>query len=438
MAVRAVKEDEQMPWRKFKQKKGKHGLIINVAPGVKVRQDARGKWLLCIEKGGVRKNITFGVGRDALKKAIEAGEIIARELGGIIPAGQRSETESKAPFFRNYSKQWHEGLAGRVSFFTIERYEEIRRLHILTDEVFQNVRIDEINRKQIKDFLRRLEKIRSASMVEATYSVLSGIFEEAIDDEYIDVNPVRGLLGKVLPSKAKRKNSAPDPFTMSERDRFLAKAEEICTKPLWLFLLVLAFTGLRLGEALALRLRHIDFAGKTLTVSETFKRGRFGSTKTGRTRKVDLPELLVAALREYAVRRRNEMLKSGSGEEADLLFPDSDKGNRQPYSQRKIQTTLKKVCKLAGLRVRNPHDLRHTYATILLMAHQSPAYVQRQLGHSSIKTTVDIYGHWISGEGRGGLDEALGGKVERKRDAKRIFSHIEKTKSCNLLRLQQS
>ena len=79
---------------------------------------------------------------------------------------------------------------------------------------------------------------------------------------------------------------------------------------------------------------------------------------------------------------------------------------------------------MAGLRVRNPHDLRHTYATILLMAHQSPAYVQKQLGHSSIKTTVDIYGYWISGEGRGGLEEALGGKVERKNDAKCIFLHI--------------
>ncbi|MGB6970838.1 MAG: tyrosine-type recombinase/integrase [Desulfobulbales bacterium] len=143
-------------------------------------------------------------------------------------------------------------------------------------------------------------------------------------------------------------------------------------------------------------------------------------------------------LREYAVQLRNEMLKRGSGEETALLFPDPGILNRQPYSQRKIQTILKKVCKLAGLRVRNPHDLRHTYATILLMAHQSPAYVQRQLGHSSIKTTVDIYGHWISGEGRGGLDEALGGKVERKKDAKCIFPHIGKTKSCNLLRLQQS
>lgn len=437
MAARAVKEVEQMPWRKFKQKKGKHGPIYNVATGVKVRMDARDNWLMCIEKGGKRYNKTFGVGRDALKKAIEAAEMIAKEFGGIVP-GSRQESGSKAPYFEEYSEQWLKGLEGRLSDFTIERYEEIRRLRILPDEVFQNVRIDEITRKDNKDFLRRLKKIRSASMVEATYSVLGGIFEEAIDDEYIDVNPVRGLLSKVLPSKAKRSKSVSDPFSMDERDRFLAKAEEICTRPLWLILLVLAFTGLRLGEALALRLRHIDFAGKTLTVSETFKRGRFGGTKSGKMRKVDLPDLLVGELREYTVRLRNEMLQSGSGEETDLLFPDPDLRNRKPYSQRKIQTTVKKVCKLAGLRVRNPHDLRHTYATILLMAHQSPAYVQKQLGHSSIKTTVDIYGHWISGEGRGGLDEALGGKIERKRDAKRIFSHIEKTKSCNLLRLQQS
>jgi len=144
----------------------------------------------------------------------------------------------------------------------------------------------------------------------------------------------------------------------------------------------------------------------------------------------------VTELREYAVQLRNEMLKRCSGEETAQLFPDPGILNRQPYSQRKIQTILKKVCKLAGLRVRNPHDLRHTYATSLLMAHQSPAYVQRQLGHSSIKPTVDIYGYWISGEGRGGLDDALGGLVERKRDKECIFSHIEKRKSCNHLRLQ--
>ena len=427
-----------MPRRKHKQKQGKHGPIIKVAAGVIVRQDARGKILLCINKGGKRYNKTFGVGRDALDEAIEAAELIAEKLDGIKPVESMPVGESKAPYFKDFCDQWHNGLVGRLKDFTIERYDEILRLKVFTDKTFQNKRIDQITRKLIKDFLRRLLKKRSASMVETTYSVLSGIFEEAIDDGYIEVNPVRGLLGKVLPAKAKRRKSLPDPFTRDERDWFLAKAQEICTRPLWVILLIMAFTGLRLGEALALRLRHIDFAGKTLTVSETFKRDRFGSTKTGKIRKVDIPVLLVDILRDYAVRLRNEMLRNGNSEENDLLFPDPELRNRKPYSQRKIQSTVKKVCKLAGLRVRNPHDLRHTYATILLMEHLSPAYVQKQLGHSSIKTTVDIYGHWISGEGRGGLDDALGGKIERKKDEKCILLHMGNKKSCNHLRLQQS
>jgi integrase len=82
-----------------------------------------------------------------------------------------------------------------------------------------------------------------------------------------------------------------------------------------------------------------------------------------------------------------------------------------PRSQRDFQCELKRVCKAAGLEVRNPHDLRHTYATNLLMAGMSPAYVQRQLGHSSISNTVDIYGDWVPGEGRAGLEAALAGAV---------------------------
>ncbi len=67
----------------------------------------------------------------------------------------------------------------------------------------------------------------------------------------------------------------------------------------------------------------------------------------------------------------------------------------------------------ARLRTRNPHDLRHTYATMLLMDHYSPAYVQKQLGHSSISITVDIYGHWIPGEGKKDLVKTLRGPKAR-------------------------
>jgi integrase len=82
---------------------------------------------------------------------------------------------------------------------------------------------------------------------------------------------------------------------------------------------------------------------------------------------------------------------------------------RCPFSQRDAQCELRRACKAAGLEARPPRDLRHTYATILLMAGVCPAYVQKQLGHSSISMTVDVYRHWVPGDGRAGLEAALAG-----------------------------
>ena len=59
-----------------------------------------------------------------------------------------------------------------------------------------------------------------------------------------------------------------------------------------------------------------------------------------------------------------------------------------------------KACEKAGIRRRNLHATRHTFASILLMHGESPAYVKDQLGHSSIKMTVDVYGHFIPGANR--------------------------------------
>ena len=66
---------------------------------------------------------------------------------------------------------------------------------------------------------------------------------------------------------------------------------------------------------------------------------------------------------------------------------------------------MKRVCRGAGLLVRNPHDLRHTSATTLLMAHQSAASVKEQLGHNSIAITVDIYGSGF--RRKGGTDSKI-------------------------------
>ena len=146
---------------------------------------------------------------------------------------------------------------------------------------------------------------------------------------------------------------------------------------------------------------------------------------------MDLPRFLVDDLTSYCRHLKKESLKQGRAGQIDLLFTDPTTNHRWPYSQRKVQMLVKRVCRSAGLKIRNPHDLRHTYASLLLTAHQSPGYVQRQLGHSSISITMDIYCHWIPGEGRNGLEDALGGgttdaAVPNRGESSHIFPYIKK------------
>ena len=73
---------------------------------------------------------------------------------------------------------------------------------------------------------------------------------------------------------------------------------------------------------------------------------------------------------------------------------------------------MTRIVKRAGLPHFTPHDLRHTFASLLLQRGESPKYVQQQLGHASLSMTTDLYGQWLRAEpirgGVGALDEALG------------------------------
>ena len=209
---------------------------------------------------------------------------------------------------------------------------------------------------------------------------------------------------------------------------FVEQSQRICSWSEHLVLIVMAYAGLRLGGVLAIRLSHFDVDKMACYVTENYKLKRFIKPKFGKTRIVNLPAFLVDELTEYIRHLQKDNLRQGRGAMVELLFVDSKEKGLWPFSQRKVQGLVKKVCKAAGLGIRNPHDLRHTYATLLLMAHQSPGYVQKQLGHSSISITMDIYCHWIPGEGRQGLEAALGGAdfVPNRVRNSHIFAYMKK------------
>jgi len=398
-----------MPWRKYSPRRGKFGPIYFIAKGVQVRQDSRKKWTVFIEKMGKRINKTIGPGREGLVKAIRAAEVISDRIESTDFVQVDGQPEKSELTFSDYSQEWLELNAKRWDERTHERYEEIIRLHIKPYAGFDKP-ISRVGRNDIKDFLRSLYKKRSPATVEVVHAVISGIFNEAIDDNKLGANPAAGLLKKILPPKQQRNVKDADPFTREERDLFIAQAESSCTPAEQLMLKVMVHAGLRLGEMLAMRAGSLDLTKHTYLVAESYKLKRFSKPKFGKTRFVDLPGFLVTELYEYLAYCKKENLRGGKGAKIDLLFFDPKETGEWPYSQRKVQDLIKRVCKACGLRRRNPHDFRHTYATIMLMAHQSPGYVQKQLGHSSISITIDIYCHWIPGEGRKGIEEALMGE----------------------------
>ncbi len=110
----------------------------------------------------------------------------------------------------------------------------------------------------------------------------------------------------------------------------------------------------------------------------------------------------VAALQQMLADRRKEWFKAGKGDIPALVFITEDGMMLDGANLRKVMT---RALKAAGLPPHfTPHCLRHTFASLLLQRGESPAYVQRQLGHASIQLTVDTYGKWLPMGNKGAVD----------------------------------
>lgn len=168
------------------------------------------------------------------------------------------------------------------------------------------------------------------------------------------------------------------------------------------FVLCLARTGLRLGEAIALRWGDVDFAGRFIEVCRSWSNHRLDTPKSGKTRRVDMSLQLTETLRALLLERKKDTLRKGWGEVPEWVFLNDDGTHLYPQNFRtRVWCKLLSKAKLRHLRI---HDLRHTFASLLIQNGESLAYVKEQMGHHSIRITVDTYGHLIPGGNKVAVD----------------------------------
>lgn len=275
---------------------------------------------------------------------------------------------------------------------TYNRYKWVFKKYI--KDALGGKPIDQIKRSDIRSLLLAQSKRGlSRSSVTLIRDVISGPLAYAIDDELIDVNPATGILKRLHFGRDKRIKT--EPLDWEEVNLFLETCQHHWPEHYAIFLCAFR-TGMRLGELLALTWGDVDWNRHFIRVNKAYRRGRVEKPKNGRERRVDMSDLLGACLKGLLVLRKKEALAVGRGKPNEILFHRNGKHMEQNY----IRRIFKRVLAKAGIREVRVHDIRHSFASLLLSMGQSPVYVMEQLGHSGINTTVDIYGHLIPSSNR--------------------------------------
>ena len=384
--------------------------------GVKVRQKTKGKgnpWWVFISHNGKRASRQVGD-----KKAAEA---VASEIRAKLQLGEFGFDEKKEkpiPLFKDFARGFMETYSAmNHKEATRESYQQVLDRHILP--YFEDMPLDKITRKDIKAFIIEKQKQQvstgkgdtekkkqlSAGTIRIFRAYLSAILSEAVDDEIISFNPA-ARTGKFIKAKDDKKEIFP--FTWEEKELFEKAMQQHFPRYYPLFLTALR-TGMRLGELIALQPGDLDFNGGFIEIRRAFSRGRLSTPKNGLSRRVDMSNGLAETLKQHLVFRKRETLKNGWTELPELLFYNSNAGAIDINNLRK--QVFYKCLEKAGLRRIRIHDLRHTYATLRISKGDNILDVSKQLGHKSIKITLDIYTHWMPGGKKSEVDELDGHKA---------------------------
>ncbi|ORV53065.1 integrase [Mycobacterium europaeum] len=214
---------------------------------------------------------------------------------------------------------------------------------------------------------------RGATTVLRAQGVLSGVLADAVKAKRLAVNPAKGVEG--LPRKAARRHVY---LTADDVHRLAAEAGEHRA-----LVLVLAFCGLRWGEAIALRVRDVEFLKRRLVVAENAVQlgvdHAVGPTKGRKTRCIPVPSFVLDELSQRCKDKDAGTLVFPGPEGAFLPRPKSTRG------------WFHGAVKRSGVQAITPHDLRHTCASLAVSAGVNVLALQRMLGHQSAKVTLDTY-----------------------------------------------
>lgn len=298
------------------------------------------------------------------------------------------------------NETWLPTVRNEIRFSTYDSYRRNIKIHVtpaLGGARLQAVRPIDLTRF----YTDLLESGRrdgrgglSAKTVRNIHQVLRKALDDAVGLLYLRSNPA---VGAKPPKPSGAASAAIRYWTAGELLEFLDANRDHHQWALWY---LAANSGMRRGELLGLRWRNVDLDAHRLSVRHSIISVGYEITnsdpKTARgERTIELDGRTVEVLQDHRERQRTVQHDLGAGyRDHDLVFCRTDGTPNQPDLV--TQAFGRRVSRSDVPRIRF-HDLRHTHATIMLMAGIPPKIVSERLGHASVSFTMDVYGHVIPG-----------------------------------------
>ena len=282
-----------------------------------------------------------------------------------------------------YAARWLASRTGRLAPNSRRAYESALRNHVVP--ALGALELADLTTCHVRAWIaQELAARRPPNAIKAFVGALSTVLTDALIDGVVGHNAAHGAGRRLMPG---RSATAPKAMTPGELHAFLLATRQLGSHWAADAFLVYSRSGLRLGELLGLEKRHVLVEDQALRIEQTYHGGRLGMgpPKGGKARLVELSPATTRALE-----RRIEALDTPGC----VVFPGPDL--RKPIHPGTVEWAFDQAAGIAALPEHyTVHALRHTYASLLLVAGAPPQWVQQQLGHAHYAITVDLYGSWL-------------------------------------------
>jgi integrase len=312
----------------------------------------------------------------SFRRKLDAERWLAEQRSRLTRGEWVDPAASRVPF-GPVADEW---LAAAVHLKPKTRasYDSLMRTRVLP--TWERVPLGKITHEAVASWVGGMSAAGlSASRIRQSVYVLSAVCEYAVRTDRLIRNPTTGVRLPRIVRHAERR------YLTHAEVAVLARAADQRGTAYGRFVRLLAYTGLRWGEATALRVSDVDLTRRRLDVQRAFSdvNGVLieGTPKSHQRRTVPLLPLVV-----------DDLVQQLAGRDRDALVFTAPQGGPLRISnvRRHVWDPAVRDTGLAGL---TPHGLRHTAASLYVAAGTPPKVVQRILGHASIAITLDLYGH---------------------------------------------